>query len=54
MVESLPVILAALQRLAGSGRLYQVDDPAHPDWYFDVTGLDLGPFEPDEALALFA
>lgn len=54
VVESLPVILAALQRLAGSGRLYQVDDPAHPDWYFDVTGLDLGPFEPDEALALFA
>src|SRR5690606_33715636 len=53
VVESLPLIIAALGRLASAGRLYQVDD-VHPDWYFDVTGLDLGSLPAKVALALFS
>ncbi len=54
VVESLPVIIAALQDLQRTGRLYQVDDPEYPDWYFEVADLDLGGLPADEALALFA
>lgn len=54
VVESLDLIIDFLQRLRTAGRLYQVDDPAHPDWYCDVTGVELAGFSPTEALAVFA
>lgn len=33
-VESIPEVVALLERLRPTGLVYQVDDPEHPDWYF--------------------
>ncbi len=48
-VESISLVVDAIDRLAESGLVYQIDDPEHPDWYFrtaavtgfgEVSGLD--------------
>lgn len=54
VVESLDVIVDFLMRLRATGRLYQIDDPEYPDWYCDVTGIELPGLTLDEALAVFA
>ncbi|CAI9398597.1 cysteine--1-D-myo-inosityl 2-amino-2-deoxy-alpha-D-glucopyranoside ligase [Aestuariimicrobium sp. T2.26MG-19.2B] len=36
-VESVPSVLGLLESMLPSGAVYQVDDPEHPDWYFDVS-----------------
>jgi len=54
VVESLGVIGDYLRQLHATGRLYQVGDPEHPDWYCDMTGIDLAGLSPAEALAIFA
>lgn len=33
-VESIPSVVALIEKLLPSGLVYQVDDPEHPDWYF--------------------
>lgn len=49
-VESIPMVVALIERLRETGLIYQVEDPEHPDWYFatsrsagfmDVAHLDL-------------
>lgn len=54
VAESMDLIVALLQRLDGAARLYQVDDPEYPDWYFEITGLDLGSLSLADAVATFA
>ncbi|RRD06559.1 cysteine--1-D-myo-inosityl 2-amino-2-deoxy-alpha-D-glucopyranoside ligase [Arachnia propionica] len=48
-VESIPDVATLIEKLLPSGLVYQVDDPEHPDWYFQtaaapgfgsVSGLD--------------
>ncbi|WP_420175574.1 cysteine--1-D-myo-inosityl 2-amino-2-deoxy-alpha-D-glucopyranoside ligase [Luteococcus sp. OSA5] len=36
-VESIPEVVALLERMKPTGTIYQVDDPAHPDWYFTTS-----------------
>ena len=33
----IPEVVELVERLAGSGLVYQVDDPEYPDWYFRTT-----------------
>jgi len=54
VVESLGVIGDYLRRLLATGRVYQVDDPVHPDWYCEMADVDLAGLSPQEALATFA
>jgi L-cysteine:1D-myo-inositol 2-amino-2-deoxy-alpha-D-glucopyranoside ligase len=54
VVESIDGIVGLLQRLAAAGRLYQVDDPEYPDWYFEVDGVHLAGLAQDAALETFA
>ena len=54
VVESMDVILGYLKQLHATGRLYQVDDPSYPDWYCDMTAVDLAGLSPAQALATFA
>ncbi len=54
VVESLDVIVGFLQRLRTAGRLYQVDDPAYPDWYCDMTAVELAGLSPQQAVSTFA
>ncbi|MEN0071647.1 MAG: cysteine--1-D-myo-inosityl 2-amino-2-deoxy-alpha-D-glucopyranoside ligase, partial [Propionicimonas sp.] len=54
VVESMDRIVGLLRRLDGAGRLYQVDDPEFPDWYFEVSGLDLAGLSLADAVATFA
>lgn len=54
VVENLPLIVSTLQDLERAGRLYRLDDPEHPDWYFDVTGVDLAGLSLTDAVATFA
>jgi L-cysteine:1D-myo-inositol 2-amino-2-deoxy-alpha-D-glucopyranoside ligase len=56
VVESMDEILAFLERMRAAGLIYQVPDPAHPDWYFGTGDLDLAALgmDDDEAEALFA
>lgn len=35
-VESIPSVVALIEQLLPSGLVYQVDDPEHPDWYFQT------------------
>lgn len=35
-VESIACVLELIEDLAPSGLVYQVDDPQHPDWYFNT------------------
>ncbi|MDO5093594.1 MAG: cysteine--1-D-myo-inosityl 2-amino-2-deoxy-alpha-D-glucopyranoside ligase [Propionibacteriaceae bacterium] len=37
-VESIPCVVELIERLLPSGLVYQVDDPEHPDWYFNSVG----------------
>lgn len=54
VVESMDVISGFLQKLRAVGGLYQVDDPVHPDWYCDMTAVELAGLSRLEALAVFA
>lgn len=56
-VESIPLVLELIGRLREAGYVYQVDDPEHPDWYFEcsrargfreVSGIDV-----DTAVTIF-
>ena len=35
-VESIAMVVELIERLLPSGLVYQIDDPAHPDWYFNT------------------
>ena len=37
-VESIPCVAELIERLLPTGLVYQVDDPEHPDWYFNSVG----------------
>ncbi len=56
-VESIPLVIALLERLMPTGLVYQVDDPEHPDWYFSCSrAADFGEvsnLDRDSALAIF-
>lgn len=57
-VESIPEVVSLIEVLIETGAVYQVDDPEHPDWYFDVATApgfgDLSKLDEAAALALFA
>ncbi|MFV0451727.1 MAG: cysteine--1-D-myo-inosityl 2-amino-2-deoxy-alpha-D-glucopyranoside ligase [Propioniciclava sp.] len=36
-VESIPLVVDLIERLRGTGLIYRVDDPEHPDWYFSTS-----------------
>ncbi len=56
-VESIPLVIDILKKFPAD-RLYQLDDPQYPDWYFSVEGVpgfgELSGLGEDEARALFA
>ncbi len=35
-VESIPSVVTLIEQLLPTGLVYQVDDPEHPDWYFNT------------------
>ncbi|MFP5415888.1 MAG: cysteine--1-D-myo-inosityl 2-amino-2-deoxy-alpha-D-glucopyranoside ligase [Actinomycetes bacterium] len=37
VVETIPLVVALIERLIAAGMVYQLDDPEHPDWYFACT-----------------
>lgn len=56
-VESIPLVVALIERLKATGLIYQVDDAEHPDWYFaaaDAPGHGaVSHLDADAALAIF-
>lgn len=57
-VEAIPAVVELIESLRLTGAVYQVDDPEHPDWYFEVHRAPgfgrLSKLTDDEALAIFA
>ncbi len=57
-VESIACVVELIDRLVPSGLVYQVDDPDHPDWYFQVAAApgfgDISHLDRAEMLRLFA
>ena len=57
VVESLPLVIALVERLRDAGLIYQVDDAEFPDWYFDRTAasnfMDVAHLDHDTALEIF-
>ena len=39
-VESIACVVELIEHLLPSGLVYQVDDPEHPDWYFNTVAAD--------------
>ena len=37
-VESIPCVVELIEKLLSTGLVYQVEDPEHPDWYFNTAG----------------
>ena len=37
-VESIPCVVELIEKLLPTGLVYQVEDPEHPDWYFNTAG----------------
>jgi L-cysteine:1D-myo-inositol 2-amino-2-deoxy-alpha-D-glucopyranoside ligase len=56
-VESIPEVIALIQRLAHAGYVYQVDDES-PDWYFTTDRAegfgDVSSYDRDQMLEVFA
>ena len=56
-VESIPEVIALIQRLAHAGYVYQVDDE-HADWYFTTDRAagfgDVSSYDRDQMLEVFA
>lgn len=56
-VESISLVVDIIDRLAESGLVYQIDDPAHPDWYFRTTAVqgfgEVGGLDEDAMLRSF-
>lgn len=54
-VESIPQVIALIERLAANGHVYQVPDPEYPDWYFRAgRALEAkGDIDVSTALAIF-
>ena len=56
-VEAIPLVIDVLKRFPAE-RLYQLDDPTYPDWYYSVEGApgfnELARLADDEARSLFA
>lgn len=57
-VEAIPQVVDLIESLKLTGAVYQVDDPEHPDWYFEVHRAPgfgrLSKLSPDEAVKVFA
>lgn len=57
-VECLDGVVSLVEEMRDSGLIYQVDDPVHPDWYFNCAAApgfgDVSHLPRAEALALFA
>ena len=62
VVESLPLVIAVVERLRHARLVYQVDDVAFPDWYLDraavaaltgVDGMTVADLDRETALAIF-
>ncbi|MDN5571775.1 MAG: cysteine--1-D-myo-inosityl 2-amino-2-deoxy-alpha-D-glucopyranoside ligase [Propionibacteriaceae bacterium] len=56
-VESIPLVVDLIERLRATGLVYQVDDPAFPDWYFRCSAapgfMDVAHLDAAAALAIF-
>lgn len=57
-VESIPNVVTLIEKLLPSGLVYQVDDPEHPDWYFQTSAApgfgSISHLDEQEMTALFA
>lgn len=56
-MESIPLVVDLIERLRATGLVYQVDDPAFPDWYFRCSAapgfMDVAHLDAAAALAIF-
>ncbi|MFZ1410009.1 MAG: cysteine--1-D-myo-inosityl 2-amino-2-deoxy-alpha-D-glucopyranoside ligase, partial [Micropruina sp.] len=57
-VECIPCVVSLIESLKATGAIYQVEDPEHPDWYFEVHRAPgfggVSGLEEPSALAIFA
>lgn len=57
-VESIPLVVALIERLRDAGLVYRVADPEHPDWYFRCSAVEgamgVAHLDRDAARAIFA
>ncbi|WP_300084296.1 cysteine--1-D-myo-inosityl 2-amino-2-deoxy-alpha-D-glucopyranoside ligase [Propioniciclava sp.] len=57
-VESIPLVVALIERLRDTGLVYQVADDEHPDWYFRCSAAEgfmgVAHLDLDAARAIFA
>ncbi|MDO5067075.1 MAG: cysteine--1-D-myo-inosityl 2-amino-2-deoxy-alpha-D-glucopyranoside ligase [Propionibacteriaceae bacterium] len=57
-VESIPGVVTLIEQLLPSGLVYQVDDPEHPDWYFQTVAApgfgEVSRLEEQQMIDLFA
>ena len=57
-VESIPCVVELIEKLLSTGLVYQVEDPEHPDWYFNTADApdfgEISHYDEERMLKIFA
>jgi len=57
-VESIPCVVELIEKLLPTGLVYQVEDPEHPDWYFNTADApdfgEISHYDEERMLKIFA
>ena len=57
-VESIPCVVELIEKLLSTGLVYQVEDPEHPDWYFNTASApgfgEVSHYDEERMLKIFA
>ena len=57
-VESIPCVVELIEKLLPTGLVYQVEDPEHPDWYFNTASApgfgEVSHYDEERMLKIFA
>ena len=57
-VESIPCVVELIEKLLSTGLVYQVEDPEHPDWYFNTASApgfgEISHYDEERMLKIFA
>ena len=57
-VESIPCVVELIEKLLPTGLVYQVEDPDHPDWYFNAASApgfgEVSHYDEERMLKIFA